>query len=167
MLIILTGLPGTGKTSVSKIVSERIGALFLCIDSIECGLKNSVLQIDPAEDAGYTAAYGIAEDNLQIGHSVIADSVNPITVTRQAWLDVADQAGVRAIEVEFKCSDLSEHQRRVEVRISKSDRRGLPTWQSVCERVYDLPNSPAITIDTARKSVEECAEELMSKLRAV
>jgi hypothetical protein len=36
---------------------------------------------------------------------VIADSINPRPVTREAWLDVARRAGVPALEIEIVCSD--------------------------------------------------------------
>ena len=45
--------------------------------------------------AGYVVAYGVAEDNLRIGRIVVADTVNPVQATRDAWLDVARRAGVR------------------------------------------------------------------------
>ena len=45
-------------------------------------------------DSGYRAAYAVAEDNLRLGHVVIADSVNPWPVTREAWRAVATCATV-------------------------------------------------------------------------
>jgi predicted kinase len=58
-----------------------------------------------------------------LGQSVVADSVNPLTATREAWRAVAASANFPIIEVEIICSDLEEHRRRVESRISASDRK--------------------------------------------
>lgn len=49
------------------------------------------------DDAGYRVAYALADDNLRLGRTVIADSVNPIGLTRDAWLSVADRAQVTAV----------------------------------------------------------------------
>src|SRR5438034_7561356 len=43
----------------------------------------------PVNDTGYRVAYAIAEDNLRLGRTVISDSVNPIQLSRDAWIDVA------------------------------------------------------------------------------
>ena len=40
---------------------------------------------------------------VHLGRIVIADSVNPWPVTRDAWIDVASRAGVRAVEIELVC----------------------------------------------------------------
>jgi predicted kinase len=34
------------------------------------------------DDRGYRVAYAVAEENLGLGRTVIADSVNPIQLTR-------------------------------------------------------------------------------------
>ena len=73
-------------------LAAEIGAVYLRIDSIEAGLARSALAIRPAEDAGYEAAYAVAEDNLRNGLSVIADCVNPIALSRDAWADTAARA---------------------------------------------------------------------------
>ncbi len=38
---------------------------------------------------GYIVAYRLAEHNLRLGLAVVADSVNPIEITREAWRAVA------------------------------------------------------------------------------
>jgi hypothetical protein len=49
-----------------------------------------------------------------MGRTVVADSVNPLNITRNAWLLVAADASKDAIEIEIICSDPSEHRSRVE-----------------------------------------------------
>jgi predicted kinase len=72
-------------------------------------------------------AYRLAEENLRIGRTVVADSVNPLNITRDAWLSVAADASKDAIEIEVICSDPSEHRRRVETRNADID--GLSLWR--------------------------------------
>ena len=65
-----------GKTSIATGLARDISAVHLRIDSIEQALRNSNVTISGPE--GYEVAYAIAEDNLRLGRTVIADSVNPI-----------------------------------------------------------------------------------------
>lgn len=164
LLVILGGLPGTGKTSVARELANRLGAIHLRIDSIEQAIRDAaVLRADVA-DAGYRAAYAVAEDNLRLGRSVVADSVNPIAMTRAAWRGVAERAGARAAEIELVCSDPAEHRLRVEQR--EADVPGLvqPTWNDVLTRAYE-PWPGARMIDTAGRAAEACAEEVERALR--
>ena len=64
--------------------------------------------ISPINDAGYRVGNAIAADNLRIGRTVIADSVNPIPLSRDAWVEVANRAQVSVVEIEFTCSDTKE-----------------------------------------------------------
>jgi len=108
-------------------------------------------------DEGYRVAYAVAEDNLLLGMTVIADSVNPIAITRAAWRSVAERAGVRAVEVEVRCSDVAEHRRRVE-------ERGWPSWHAVVQREYEAWGDGVIAIETAGRSVAECVGELRARM---
>lgn len=162
MLIILGGLPGAGKTSIARELARRLGAVHVRIDSIEQAIRESGLITGSLDDAGYRAGYAVAEDNLRIGRTVVADSVNPIAITRDAWRDTANRARVAAVEVEIVCSDQREHRRRVEDRVS--DLPGLtgPTWQEVADRDYRAWDRDHIVIDTARLTIEQSIDTLMA-----
>ena len=165
MLIILAGLPGVGKTTIARELAPRLIAVHLRIDSIEAGIRRSARHAAvPMDDAGYLAAYAVAEDNLRLGHTVIADSVNPWPETRDAWLAVARRADVRAREFEIVCSDPVEHERRVASRDPDLD--GVPslTWQQVLARDYRHWHRPPIVIDTARHSPLESVEAMLATL---
>jgi predicted kinase len=105
MLIIVGGLPGTGKTTVARELARQLGAMYVRIDSVEQAIRDSETVSKSLNDAGYRVAYAVAEDNLRLGRTVISDSVNPIRRTRDAWIGVAHRAQVRAAEVEVICSD--------------------------------------------------------------
>jgi predicted kinase len=155
MLIILGGLPGTGKTTIARELARQLGAVHVRIDSIEEAILDSGILSSPINDAGYRVGYAVAADNLRIGRTVIADSVNPIPLSRDAWLEVANCTQVSSIEVEVTCSDLKEHQRRVETRVSDIAGSRSLTWQGVISRDYRPWSREHIVIDTASRTVDQ------------
>src|SRR5512143_1404490 len=136
MLIVLGGLPGVGKTAIARELARHLCAVHVRIDSIERAIRESGVTSVPLDDAGYRVGYAVVEDNLRLGHIVIADSVNPWPVTRDAWLRVADRAEAPAVEIEVVCSDAREHRRRVEQRLGEEPASGGPTWEEVVSRDY-------------------------------
>ena len=165
MLIILGGLPGAGKTTIARELARRLGAVHIRIDSIEQAIRESGVVAGSLDDAGYRAGYAVAEDNLRIGLTVVADSVNPIPITREAWRETATRARVVAVEVEIICSDQREHRRRVEARVSDVPGLTGPTWQDVVDRDYRRWEHDHIVIDTARLTIEQSVETLLAQLR--
>jgi predicted kinase len=164
VLIILAGLPGAGKTTIARALARRLPAVHVRIDSIEQAIRDSIGLTAPLDDAGYRVGYAMAADNLRAGHVVIADSVNPLGITRDAWIDVARRATARFVEVEIACSDPEEHRRRVETRTSDVTGLRLPTWAEVTGREYHAWDRDRIVIDTATGSVEEHVTALRTRL---
>lgn len=161
MLIVFSGLPGTGKTTLAKSVATRLKATYLRIDTIEQAIRNADVLAGDVGRSGYFVALELALGNLRPGHTVIVDCVNPVAESRQAWADVAACADAALLNIEVICSDPQEHRRRVEQR--QSDVPGLipPSWQSVLDHDYE-PWSPApLTVDTARLSVDQAVELIL------
>lgn len=177
MLIVLGGLPATGKTTIAQALAAELGAVHVRIDSIEQALRDAAAASRGSglaghwgrslDDAGYRIGYAVAEDNLRLGRTVIADSVNPIPITREAWRGVAARAGVPVLEVEVICSDAERHRRRVDTRASDIPGLELPTWAEVLARDYRPWSSPRLVIDTARHAVDECVAAIREAARCV
>ena len=164
MLIIFGGLPGVGKTSIARELARQLDAVYLRIDSIEQAMRDSGAVNGPLNDAGYRVGYAVAEDNLRLARTVIADSVNPVQLTRDAWMAVATRAQAGAVEVEVMCGDLERHQRRLETRPADISGLKLPTWEEVVSREYEPWTREHIVIDTSGKSVAESLNELCDAL---
>jgi predicted kinase len=161
MLIAFGGLPGTGKTAVARTLARKLAAVYLRVDTLEQAFiasRDKQMDIGPA---GYLAAYAIAGDNLRLGLTVVADSVNSLHITRNAWRNVAFDAGVQIFEIELICSNAALHRHRVEGRNADIPGFQLPTWKSVLEREYEPWESVHLVVDTAKVSVEQAVEAIM------
>lgn len=158
MLYIFGGLPGTGKSELASHLSQVLQATYLRIDTIEQALRDSgATEIGPE---GYEIAYRVATDNLKLGIDVIADSVNSIQITRQAWRQVARNAGVEFQEIEVICSNSEEHRQRIESRQPRIPGLKLPTWNDVLKREYEFWGSAPLRIDTAGQTISASKKAL-------
>lgn len=79
-LFIFSGLPASGKSTWTKFVAKEYNAVYLRVDTIEQALRD--LCRYNVQGEGYRLSYRIATDNLKLRHNVIADSCNPIQLTR-------------------------------------------------------------------------------------
>src|SRR3954454_13418083 len=163
MLVIFSGLPGVGKTTIARELARTIGAVHLRIDTIEQALLRAGYRV---EGEGYEFAYAVAEDNLRAGRTVIADSVNPWPLTRAAWGSVAERAGVAGFDVEILRSDAVEHRRRVESREPDIAGHALPTWQDVVERDYHDWDRDRLVVDTAVSDVAAGVRAIAGRMSA-
>lgn len=161
-LYIFSGLPGSGKTTLAQRAAKRLRCAYLRIDTIEQGLRE--LLSANVEGEGYRLAYRIASDSLRVGCSVVADSCNPLELTRREWEQVARDGGARYFNIEVVCSDTPEHRRRVDTRVPDISGMKLPTWNEVEHRAYEPWTVERLIVDTAGKRVEESTEDLLSEL---
>jgi predicted kinase len=163
VLVIVGGLPATGKTTISRAVARELGAVHLRIDTIEQAIVRCGFGQQPLGPVGYDIGYALAADYLRQGLSVVAESVNPLEVTRAAWRAAAPD-GIRVVEVEIRCSDPVEHQRRAGGRTVDIPDLRLPTWQDIVQREYEPWVGEHIVLDTAGRSVPDCVAELQKVL---
>src|SRR5271155_3239562 len=160
LLIVFGGLPGTGKTTLARAIAQEMAATYLRIDAIEQALRSSGAITGDIGPAGYVVAYALAESNLKLEQNVVADSVNPIAATRDAWRRVAEKASASIVEIEVVCSDPVEHRRRVETRAVDVPGLVPPTWLEVVDRDYEPWDRQRALLDTANRSVADSLAEV-------
>lgn len=162
MLYIFSGLPGSGKSTLSSALAKELQATYLRVDVVEQAMRAAGTWVDGP--AGYIVCYALASQNLRLGLDVIADSVNPIQVTREAWRNVAESLKTPFVEIEVVCSDDREHRHRIETRVADIPGLVLPTWDKVMNRQYDVWDRDHIVIDTAHQTVAESLKTLWEQL---
>lgn len=164
-LIVFAGLPGAGKSTIAQALARRLGAIWLRADSIEQAIKASGVVPGDLKDAGYRAAQAVAEDNLRLGRDVVADCVNDWQVARDGWQLAGERAGAEVAWVEVVCSDLAEHRARVETRVVNVPGLTPPDWAAVIGREYHPWDRERLVVDTAKRSVDACMDEVLTALR--
>ena len=164
-LIVVSGLPGVGKTSVAEAVAARTGSVHLSIDAVEesilaCGLPPG-WQVGVA---AYEAARAMAEQNLRLGHDVVVDAVNDSEPARQTWRSAASRTGAHLQFVHLVISDVREHERRLSDRGRGLAHVGEPSWPDVQRRRIEYAEwtDEILEIDTGERTVEDVAGVLVA-----
>jgi predicted kinase len=157
VLVVLGGLPATGKSTVAAVLVRRTGFAFVRVDRIEQAIIASTELEQPLGPVGYMIAYELAGEQLAHGVSVVAESVNPLAITRNAWRDVAASRGAGLVEVELICSDAAAHRHRAQSR--HVDVPGLkpPEWAQITGREYEPWDRDHLVIDTAIQTPDDAA----------
>ncbi|WP_397444217.1 AAA family ATPase [Pseudomonas chlororaphis] len=165
MLIVFSGLPGSGKTTIARALASHLRAAYLRIDSIEQALRNGGMA--EVGKAGYEVAIALARSNLALGNRVVADCVNPLAESRQAWQGLAEAEQSPLLNVEVICTDIAEHRRRVESR--EADVPGLrpPSWQSVLDHDYQAWSGERLTLDSSLLSPAEAVQVILEHLETL
>ena len=161
-LFVFSGLPGVGKSTLAKMLSCHLGAVYIRIDTVEQALRE-LCSLD-VEGEGYRLSYRLVADNLRLGNSVVADCVNPIELTRKEWGELAKLCGSTLTDILVTCSDLEEHRKRVETRLANFPSSQAPNWEAVLDREFEEWSSPPLSVDTSGLSPEHCFKDLLFAL---
>ena len=129
-LIIFSGLPGTGKSTLAEAIGKELGIPVFAKDWLESTLLRSGLKLTIEDKslgfAGYELLTILAERQLSLGQSVILDSVAGTETIRNTWRQLARQYGADWRVIECICSDESLHRSRLKVR-----KRNIPGWHEL------------------------------------
>ncbi|USQ80734.1 2-C-methyl-D-erythritol 4-phosphate cytidylyltransferase [Ornithinimicrobium faecis] len=164
VLLVLGGLPGTGKTTLARAWARSRRAAHVRVDTIEVALQRA--GADQVGPQGYAAAYALAADQLALGLDVVADSVNPLPVTRAAWREVASASGATVLEVELTCA-ATEHRERVEGRTADIVGHQVPDWSGVQAADYVPWTDADVALDTTDVDVSDLLAHVEQALAAV
>jgi predicted kinase len=129
-LVLVTGLPGTGKSTVAGVVGRHLDAAVLGHDWVMSGLRPyPAIQVvlDGMEPSGHgvvgwSIMNALARAQLRQGRSVVLDGVARATEIEHCRTG-AVQEGVPSVVVATRCSDGAVHRSRIEGR-----RREIPDW---------------------------------------
>jgi predicted kinase len=134
MLIVLSGLPATGKSAVAEAVAAELRAVLLSVDPIDSALAAAGVEEHGLPGlAAYAVVAAIAEANLALGSTVVVDAVNAVGEAKTVWIELARRAGVRLLAVQAVLSDAAIHRARLAGR-TRDLAIPEPTWEAVVLR---------------------------------
>ena len=162
ILIVVGGLPATGKSTVASALIRQTGFAFVRVDRIEQAIIGSAELWPQLGPVGYMVAYEVAAEQLKHGVSVVAECVNPLGVTRDAWRAVAADHGARLLEVELVCTDQAAHRERARTREVDIPGLALPDWQQIVDREYEPWHRDHLVIDTAIQPVAQAVAAILA-----
>lgn len=163
VLVVMSGLPGAGKSAIADAVGRALGAPVLSVDPIEAAIWRC--GIPPSFETGVTAydvAAVLAEHQLGMGLTVITDSVSSLEVARTMWRQAAARAGSGLAIIEVICSDENVHRQRLASRQRVIPGFPDPSWEDVKMRraEWEPWDDPRLVVDTMRSINENVAEAL-------
>lgn len=128
-VLVVGGLPGTGKSTLADLVAQRIGAPSFAGDWL-LGVLAPHGVLTGLDRASSLAIYHglldrLVTRQLMLGQSAVVDCVITDALITD-WTENAVRFNARVFVVECVCSDTDLHRRRIEGR-----RRHIPGWHEV------------------------------------
>jgi len=119
-LVVVSGLPGTGKSHFCRKLAERIDLVILESDSLRRQLFSTPSYSKEESTQLFRACHGVVEELLRKGISVALDATNLEEHNREQLYHIADQSAARLIIVRMEAPP-EVVQQRLERRSRRED----------------------------------------------
>jgi len=167
-VIWITGLPGSGKSTVAMAVKEKIPhAVILKMDELRRIVTPEPTYSDAEREYVYRALVFTAKTLYDLGHNVIIDA----TGNRKSWRQLARKLIPNFSEVYLKCPIelcMKREEKRIDThkapkRIYEKGKKGWPV--PGISVPYEEPKKPEVIINTEKESPAKAAEKILKMLK--
>lgn len=164
MLIVMGGLPGSGKSTIAGELAKALRCALLSVDPIEAAMwRAGVEQTQPTGLAAYVVAEDLAKEQLLVGNDVLVDAVNDAEEARGQWKSLAADLMTPLALVEVFCSDPATHRQRLQERRREIAGFPEPPWESVIARQehFQRWGDARLRLDSMRPLHENVADAIV------
>ncbi len=148
----MSGLPGSGKSTIAAGIAKHLKLPVLSVDPIESAIiKAGIARSFETGLAAYLVAERLADEQLKLANSVIIDAVNAEEEGKDVWRGLAGRHGLEPIVLDVVTSDVALHQGRLLSRVRGLHGLDEVTWDMVQARQKAATEwtEPALRIDSA------------------
>ncbi|MGZ3625211.1 MAG: AAA family ATPase [Ktedonobacteraceae bacterium] len=131
-LIVMSGLPGSGKSTIAERIAVKLGIPIFSVDPIESAMIEAGIQQGFETGlAAYLVAATLASEQLKLGISVVIDAVNAEEEGKSTWRELGRKYGLTPIVLEVVVNNQALHRRRIQSRVRGLHGFGEVTWEQV------------------------------------
>lgn len=159
MLIVLSGMSGTGKSGIAAGIGRARRAPVLSVDPLEDAIiRAGIPHGFETGLAAYLAVEVIADGCLGAGLDVVIDAVNSVDEARVMWRRLARKHDARMAVIECVLSDEATHAARVADR-NRGYALPEPSWADVKRRRAEWSPWPEdhLTLDAVKPAESNLA----------
>ena len=160
-LLLVFGLPGTGKTTFARTLAPALGALHLNSDRLrtELGLRGHYTSAD--KQRVYAALLERTEKALAAGQSVILDATLYREALRRPYIELAQKLHVPLVQIELTADETTIRERTSRPRPdSEAD---FSVYEKI-KAAYEPAKGAVLRLRTDEGPVEELVARTMEYL---
>ena len=154
-LILVSGLPGTGKTFFADALSDALEADHYNSDRIRCKMDLRGKYDQASKEKVYTELLDKTYESLEEGHTVVVDATLYLDQLREPFIELAEQLEVPLFWMEIHASERIIRQRVEKARPwSEAD---FEVYKKI-KATYEPLNFKHLVLESGEKSIEEMLE---------
>ncbi len=169
-IILIFGLPGSGKTTLSRGLSQEIKVPLLTTEYIRSRLFNEICVKGDKDfskkelDITYNTILVCAEYLVASGSAVIVDGVYRFQSQREQIKNLANKVGIKFFPIFLHCLDEVIIDRLIaKKKIDSIAPAGVETFKRI-KRQYEYPSDKHIPIDTSNITAKELTTMVLDLL---
>jgi predicted kinase len=183
LLIQMSGAPGSGKTTLAKLLAKAIDAIIIDHDLLKTFFLESEMPFGQSGKLAYCFQWVLAEELIRQGRSVIVDSTCNYQETLDSGVALAQKHGYdyRYIECRVGVDDIPLLDQRLRKRVPlRSQRTGVERppcdsghtsggvdYHALFERWIESPYRPdgeTIVVHSSINTPEHCLDYILEKM---